>query len=431
LAGWFRYTLPYENYYGLLMPTSLIKTVFSGRMLITLLMGFSSGLPLLLTMSVLQAWMTLEGVDLKTIGLFALVGVPYTLKFLWAPLLDRYTPSLLGRRRGWLLLAQLGLMLSIVLLAFTSPADSPLSVAFAALLLTFFSASQDIVIDAYRREALSDEELGFGSSLYVNGYRIGMLLASGGGLILADFISFTQVYLLMAAFMLIGVATTLFAPEPEIPEGQPKRLREAVIDPFIEYFSRKDALLILFFILLYKVGDTMASHMSIPFYLDIGFSTSEIGSVVKLFGFWATILGGLLGGLLILRIGIYRALWVFGILQGLSTAGFALLAMMGYSLAGLTGVIAFENLTAGMGTAAFVAFMASLTNRRFTATQYALLSSFMGIPRVLVAAPTGYMVEAMGWVSYFSFCALIALPGLILLWWLRDRGLMQQERSEK
>ncbi len=412
-------------------PSSLIKTIFSGRMLITLMMGFSSGLPLLLTMSVLQAWMKLEGVDLKTIGLFALVGVPYTLKFLWAPLLDRYTPSLLGRRRGWLLLAQLGLMLSIVLLAFTSPADSPLSVAFAALLLTFFSASQDIVIDAYRREALSDEELGFGSSLYVNGYRIGMLLASGGGLILADFISFTQVYLLMAAFMLIGVATTLFAPEPEIPEGQPKRLREAVIDPFIEYFSRKDALLILFFILLYKVGDTMASHMSIPFYLDIGFSTSEIGSVVKLFGFWAIILGGLLGGLLILRIGIYRALWVFGILQGLSTAGFALLAMMGYSLAGLTGVIAFENLTAGMGTAAFVAFMASLTNRRFTATQYALLSSFMGIPRVLVAAPTGYMAEAMGWVGFFSFCALIALPGLALLWWLRDRGLMQQERGKK
>jgi len=412
-------------------PSSLIKTIFSGRMLVTLVMGFSSGLPLLLTMSVLQAWMTLEGVDLKTIGLFALVGLPYTLKFLWAPLFDRYTPSLLGRRRGWLLLAQIGLMLSIVLLAFTSPADSPLSVAFAALLLTFFSASQDIVIDAYRRESLSDEELGFGSSLYVNGYRIGMLLASGGGLILADFISFTQVYLLMAGFMLMGVGTTLFAPEPEIREGKPKRLREAVIDPFVEYFSRKDALLILFFILLYKVGDTMASHMSIPFYLDIGFSTSEIGSVVKLFGFWATIFGGLLGGLLIIRIGIYRALWVFGILQGLSTAGFALLAMMGYSLVGLTGVIAFENLTAGMGTAAFVAFMASLTNRRFTATQYALLSSFMGIPRVLVAAPTGYMAEAMGWVSFFSFCALIALPGLALLWWLRGRGLMQTEVAEK
>jgi len=408
-------------------PPSLIKTVFSGRMLITLLMGFSSGLPLLLTMSVLQAWMKLEGVDLKTIGLFALVGLPYTLKFLWAPLLDRYTPSLLGRRRGWLLIAQMGLILSILLLASTSPAETPWNVAFAALLLTFFSASQDIVIDAYRREALSDKELGFGSSLYVNGYRVGMLLASGGGLILADFLSFSEVYLLMAGFMLIGVGTTLFAPEPEIAEGKPKRLREAVIDPFIEYFSRKDALLILFFILLYKVGDTMASHMSIPFYLDIGFSTSEIGSVVKLFGFWATILGGLLGGLLIIRIGIYRALWIFGILQGVSTAGFALLAVMGYSLIGLTAVIAFENLTAGMGTAAFVAFMATLTNRRFTATQYALLSSFMGIPRVLVAAPTGYMAEAMGWVSFFSFCALIALPGLVLLWWLRERGLMQQE----
>ncbi|VAX09490.1 AmpG permease [hydrothermal vent metagenome] len=413
------------------MPTtnnlSLLQHIFNARMLITLLMGFASGLPLLLTLSVLQAWMKLEGVDLATIGLFALVGLPYTLKFLWAPLLDRYTPSLLGRRRGWLLLAQIGLMLSIVLLAFTSPAETPLSVALAALLLTFFSASQDIVIDAYRRETLSDEELGFGSSLYVNGYRVGMLLASGGGLILADFISFTQVYLLMAVFMLIGVATTLFAPEPEVPEGQPKSLREAVIDPFIEYFSRRDAWLILLFILLYKVGDTMASHMSVPFYLDIGFSTSEIGSVVKLFGFWATIIGGLFGGLLIIRIGIYKALWLFGILQGLSTAGFALLAMVGYSLAGLTGVIAFENLTAGMGTAAYVAFMASLTNKRFTATQYALLSSFMGIPRVLVAAPTGYMAEAMGWVDFFVFCSLIAIPGLLLLWWLRGRGLMQQE----
>ena len=414
------------------MPTdrsSLLQRIFSARMLITLLMGFSSGLPLLLTMSVLQAWMKLEGVDLSTIGLFALVGLPYTLKFLWAPLLDRYTPSLLGRRRGWLLLAQVGLMLSIVLLAFTSPGENPLSVALAALLLTFFSASQDIVIDAYRREALLDEELGFGSSLYVNGYRVGMLLASGGGLILADFISFTQVYLVMALFMLIGIGTTLFAPEPEVAEGQPRTLREAVIEPFVEYFRRKDALLILLFILLYKVGDTMASHMSIPFYLDIGFSTSEIGSVVKLFGFWATIIGGFLGGLMIIRIGIYKALWFFGILQGLSTAGFALLAMVGYSLAGLTGVIAFENLTAGMGTAAYVAFMASLTNKRFTATQYALLSSFMGIPRVLVAAPTGFMAEAMGWVDFFVFCSLIAIPGLVLLWWLRGRGLMERDHA--
>ena len=411
------------------MPDSqptLMQRVFSGRMLITLVMGFSSGLPLLLTMSVLQAWMKQEGVDLTTIGLFALVGLPYTLKFLWAPVLDRYTPALLGRRRGWLLLIQVALTLSIVLLAFTSPAVSPIAVAVASLLLTFFSASQDIVIDAYRREALPDEELGFGASLYVNGYRVGMLLASGGGLILADFISFSQVYLVMAAFMLVGIVTTLLAPEPAATAGRPRSLTEAVIKPFVEYFQRRDALLILLFILLYKVGDTMASHMSTPFYLDIGFSTSEIGTVVKLFGFWATIIGGLIGGLLIIKVGIYRALWLFGILQGISTAGFALLAMIGYSLTGLAGVIAFENLSGGMGTAAYVAFMASLTDKRFTATQYALLSSIMGIPRVLVAAPTGLMAESMGWISFFTFCALIALPGLLLLRWLQQRGLMQQ-----
>ncbi|HFD80596.1 MAG TPA: MFS transporter [Gammaproteobacteria bacterium] len=397
-----------------------LRTVFSGRMLVALLMGFSSGLPLLLTGSVLQAWMTQEGVDLGTIGLFALVGLPYTLKFLWAPFVDRYTPPLLGRRRGWLLAIQLALMASISALGWTHPAQSPLVVAVAAWLVTFFSSSQDIVIDAYRREALADRELGLGSSLYVNGYRVGMLLASGGGLIMADFIPFSAVYQIMAATMLAGVLTTLFAPEPEVAEGQPVTLREAVIHPFLDYFRRRHAVLILLFILLYKVGDTMASHMSTPFYLDIGFSKTEIGAVVKLFGFWATIAGSVLGGILMLRTGIYRALWMFGILQALSTAGFALLARIGYSLPMLAGVVAFENLTAGMGTAAFVAFMASLTNRRFTATQYALLSSLMGIPRVIVAAPTGFMAEAMGWFLFFVFCALVAIPGLLLLTRFRD-----------
>ena len=401
-------------------------TVFSARMLVAALMGFASGLPLLLTGSVLQAWMKEEGVDLGTIGLFALVGLPYTLKFLWAPLLDRYTPALLGRRRGWLLIAQGGLIAALLLLADSDPAASPLGVAIAALLVTFFSASQDIVIDAYRREALADDEQGLGASLYVNGYRVGMLLASGGGLILADFLPFSQVYQLMAAFMLAGVLTTGFAPEPPVAEGSPRSLAEAVVQPFVEYFRRRDALAILLFILLYKIGDTMASHMTTPFYLDLGFSKTEIGAVVKLFGFWATILGGLAGGVLILRLGIGRALWWFGILQGASTAGFAALALLGPSLAGLAGVIAFENLSGGMGTAAYVAFMASLTNKRFTATQYALLSSLMGIPRVIAATPTGYMAEAMGWVGFFVFCALIALPGLWLLRWLQGRGVAGQ-----
>lgn len=401
----------------------LLGTVLSGRMLVALLMGFVSGLPLLLTGSVLQAWMTEEGVDLGTIGLFALVGLPYTLKFVWAPLMDRYTPALLGRRRGWLLIIQLLLMLAIAGLGLTQPAQAPLLVALAALLVTFFSASQDIVIDAYRREALADDEQGLGAALYVNGYRIGMLLASGGGLILADFIPFSSVYLLMAGFMLLGMLTTLLAPEPETPGGTPQTLRAAVVEPFREYFQRHGAWWILLFILLYKVGDIMAAHMTTPFYLDIGFSKTEIGTVVKLFGFWATVAGGLLGGVLILRLGIYHALWSFGILQAASTAGFALLAVVGDLLPLLAAVVAFENLSAGMGTAAFIGFMASLTDKRFTATQYALLTSLMGIPRVLIAAPTGYLAEAMGWVAFFSFCALIALPGLLML--LRFRAWLE------
>jgi PAT family beta-lactamase induction signal transducer AmpG len=392
-----------------------LRVIFSGRMLIVFFMGFSSGLPLLLTGSVLQAWMKEEGIDLGTIGLFALVGLPYTLKFLWAPFLDRYQLGHMGRRRGWLLRVQVGLIFALIGLGLTEPAISPISVAGAALLVAFFSATQDIVIDAYRRESLTDHELGLGSSLYVNGYRVGMLLASGGGLILADYIPFPQVYHLLALIMLIGVITTLLAPEPRPSSSVPKTMREAVVEPFLEYFHRSDALLVLLFILLYKVGDTMASHMTIPFYLDLGYSKTEIGTIVKGFGFWATVSGGLLGGILMLRLGIYHALWIFGVLQGVSTAGFAVLGMYGYSLPGLAAVIVFENLSGGMGTAAYAAFMASLTNKKFTATQYALLSSLMGIPRVIVAAPTGFFADSVGWVSFFSFCALIATPGLLLL----------------
>jgi MFS transporter, PAT family, beta-lactamase induction signal transducer AmpG len=391
------------------------RIIFSKRMLVVFLMGIASGLPLLLTGSVLQAWMQGEGVDLGTIGLFALVGLPYTLKFLWAPFLDRYQFGRLGRRRGWLLRVQLGLALAMAGMGFTEPAVSPLSVAGAALLVTFFSATQDVIIDAYRRESLADHELGLGSSLYVNGYRLGMLLTSSGGLILADYLPFPQVYQLLALVMLGGVLTTLLASEPEIPASLPKTLREAVIEPFLEYFHRPDALLILLFILLYKAGDTLASHMSIPFYLELGYSKTEIGAIVKGFGFWATILGGMLGGILMLRLRIYQALWLFGALQGVSTAGFAVLGAYGYSLSALAAVVAFENLSGGMGTAAYVAFMASLTHRKFTATQYALLSSLMGIPRVIIAAPAGFLAESLGWILFFSVCTFMALPGLLLL----------------
>jgi PAT family beta-lactamase induction signal transducer AmpG len=394
---------------------SIIKTFLSRRMLVALVMGFACGLPLLLTMSVLQAWMTDEGVDLSVIGMMALVGLPYTLKFLWAPFLDRFTLPFLGRRRGWMLVAQIALTVSIAGLGQSDPIQNPWLLAFAAFLVTFFSASQDIAVDAYRREDLSDEELGLGSALYINGYRVGMLLASGGGLIMADHMDFSMVYLILAGCMLPGILTTLLTPEPATPAGTPRTMQEAVVEPMVEYFSRKDAILILVFILLYKVGDTMASAMTTPFYLDIGFSKTEIGAVVKLFGFWATIAGGLVGGLMMLRLGINRCLWVFGFLQAASTAGFALLANVGYSVSLLSAVIAFENLSSGMGTAAYAAFMASITNKKFTATQYALLTSLMGVPRVLASAPTGFLAKNVGWETFFIFCALIAIPGMLLL----------------
>ena len=393
----------------------MFKVIFSRRMFVALIMGFASGLPLLLTITVLQAWMKEKGVDLTVIGIMSLVGLPYTVKFLWAPVMDRFTLPFLGRRRGWLLIAQIALISSIAGLGFTDPGKSPWVVAFAAFLVTFFSASQDIVIDAYRREDLADEELGLGSSLYVNGYRMGMLLAGGGGLILADHMSFTMVYLIMAACMLPAVITTLLTPEPAAGAGAPQSMREAVFDPLIDYFTRKGAILILLFILLYKIGDSMASAMTTPFYLDIGFSKTEIGAIVKFFGTGATILGSLLGGVLMLQLKINRSLWVFGFLQAISTAGFALLARIGYNIPALAGVIAFENLSSGMGTAAFIAFMASITNKKFTATQYALLSSLIGVPRVLASAPTGYLAKHIGWEGFFIFCTLMAIPGMLLL----------------
>ena len=392
-----------------------LLAMLSKRMLIALLMGFASGLPLLLTGSVLQAWLKDGGIDLASIGLFALVGLPYTLKFLWAPLFDRYALPL-GRRRGWLITMQLALAAALAALSLAQPTpDHLLWISAASLIVAFFSASQDIVIDAYRRESMSDNELGLGSALYVNGYRIGMLLAGGGGLIIADHTSFAFMYQLMAACMAVCVIVTFYASEPLLLKGSPTTLREAFILPLRDYIERDGAWVALAFILLYKIGDTMASSMTTPFYLELGYSKTEIGAVVKLFGFWATIAGGTLGGLIIMRIGMTRALWLFGLGQMLSTLGFVVLAYCGHNNIALVAVIAIENFTGGLGTAAFVGFMGALTNRRFTATQYALLSSLMGVPRVLMSAPTGWLALSMGWPAFFALCTLIAVPGLMLI----------------
>ena len=394
---------------------SVLHVIFSRRMLVAFVMGFAGGLPLLLTMGILQAWMMEAGIGLTWIGMITLVQIPYTWKFLWAPFLDRFTPPFLGRRRGWLFTAQIALMASIAGLGFSDPVKNPWMMIMAAILVAFFSATQDIVIDAYRREDLPDEELGLGSSMYIYGYRLGMLLASGGGMILADHLSFPRVYLIMSLCLLPGVVTTLLTPEPSVNVDLPRSMKEAMVNPLIDYFKRSGALWILAFILLYKIGDTMASAITTPFYLEIGFSKTEIGAVVKLFGTAATMTGALFGGLLLLKMGINRGLWVFGVLQALSTACFAILARIGYNISMLAGVIGFENLSSGMGTAAFVAFMASITNKKFTATQYALLTSLIGLPRALASSVTGLIAKNIGWEGFFIGCTLIAIPGMLLL----------------
>lgn len=388
---------------------------------ITFLMGLASGLPLLLTGSVLQAWMTDAGVSLDAVGLLALIGIPYTLKFLWAPLLDRFELPFLGRRRGWLLLTQLLLTSLIVVLAFSDPGLAPLTIGVVALGISFFSATQDIIIDAYRREHLPEKELGIGSSLYTYGYRTGMLFASGGGLMLADSIGFRATYLTMAVLLGACMLVTLMAPEPSAQRYMPSQnWRDTFLDPIRNFLTRPGALWLLLFILLYKLGDSVAGNLTTPFYKSLGFSNAEIGATVKIFGFWPLLGGIFLGGLVILRIGIYRSLWWFGLLQMASTAGFIWLNHVGHSITVLATVVSLENAAAGMGTAAFLAFMAALTDKRFTAGQYALLSSIMGLPRVVISAPGGILSEAVGWDSFFLICTLAAIPGLIILWYFRQ-----------
>lgn len=379
-----------------------------------LLQGFSSGLPLLLTGGTLAAWMKGSNVDLTVIGVFALVGLPYTLKFAWAPFLDRLVLPF-GRRRGWILLSQLGLALSLVIMSTIDPASSPWAMASAAFLTAFLSATQDVVIDAYRREYLPVEEFGLGASMTITGYRLGMLVAGGFALFLADQIPWPSVYLVMAGFMAVGFVTTLFCPEPKVQAAPPRSWKESIFDPFVDYFSRSDALVILVFILLYKAGDAMASVLLNPFYLDMGFTNTQIGLITKPVAIWATILGGIVGGILMVKVRLKTALLQFGLLQAVSTLSFILLPYFGASLWLLGFVIFFETFSGGMGTAAYAAFMMRLTNQKFTATQYALLSSLMGVPRVILGATTGFIADAVGWTNFFIICTVIAIPGLLLI----------------
>jgi len=386
-------------------------------MLICIFTGFSSGLPLYILISLLPAWLRSEHVDLKSIGLFALIQLPFTWKFIWAPLCDRFVPPL-GRRRGWMLLTQLALLLSIPLFGSLHPVLDLWTIAYLAAVVALFSATQDIALDAYRRELLPDNELGLGNAIHVNAYKISGLVPGSLSLILADFLPWNAVFLITALFMLPGLVMTLLVSEPQLVRGAPKTLKQAVVEPFHEFITRngwRSALLVLAFILFYKLGDSMATALATPFYLDLGFSKTEIGLVAKNAGLWPSVIGGLLGGVWMVKLGINRALWLFGAIQMLAILGFAWLATVGHSLPWLAVVIGVEAFGVGLGTAAFVAFIAHTTNPLYTATQFALFTSLAAVPRTFANAATGWLVEWMGWVGFFLFCFAIAVPGMLLL----------------
>jgi len=397
--------------------TNIRKILFNKHMLICILTGFSSGLPLYILISLLPAWLRSENVDLKVIGLFALIQLPFTWKFLWAPLFDRYIPPL-GRRRGWLFIWQTALILTIPGFGVFHPTLDLWTIAYLATLVAFFSASQDIVMDAYRRELLLDNELGLGNAIHVNAYKIAGLIPGSLSLILADHMPWDSVFIITALFMIPGITMTLFVSEPILKNGTPKTLRAAVVEPFQEFISRngiKSAVTVLAFIFFYKLGDSMATALATPFYLDMGFSKTEIGLVAKNAGLWPSVAGGLLGGVWMIKLGINRALWLFGVVQMCAILGFAWLATVGHSLPLLAIVIGIEALGVGLGTAAFVAFIAHTTHPNYTATQFALFTSLAAVPRTFANAATGYLVDSLGWMTFFLFCFFIAVPGMLLL----------------
>jgi len=406
-----------------------LAAVMNRRLGVMLPLGFVSGLPLALTASTLQAWLTVEGVDLKTIGIFTLVGLPYTLKFLWAPFMDRIMPPWLGRRRGWMLLTQLCVALGLALMAMTSPRTHPEWLAAYAVLVAFLSASLDIVSDAYRTDTLQPYERGLGAAVWVNGYRIALLVAGAGALWLADSVGWQAMYLTMAAVMLAGVAIIIASPEPTRIAGPPKSLGEAIGAPLREFFSRPQALWFLAVIILYKLGDAFASSLQTAFLIgEMGFSAAEVGAVKGL-GIFATLFGALLGGVMMTRSSLVPSLLLFGFLQAVSNLGFAVLAAVGKSTAILTAAVVIENVTGGMGTAAFVALVMSLCDPRYTATQFALLSSLEALGRVFAGRPSADLVDLMGWAQFFVVTLVVALPGLWAVWRLRHH--IEQDQKER
>lgn len=397
---------------------SPIQVFRNRKMGFLLLLSFSSGMPFYLTSRTLQPWLTLEGVSLTTVGLLSLVGLPYSLKFLWSPILDRFSFSRLGRRRGWMLLSQVLLLGAIASMALGRPSTGISFIAILALIIAFLSATQDIAIDAYRADVLEEREMGAGAGITALGYRIALILTGGGAFVLADYLSWPRVYLIMSAFMVVGLIASLRAPEPTHPGRAPASLGEAVRAPFAEFWHRfgaGSALLVLSFIAVYKLGDALITNMTTPFLLQTGFTQTEIGVVQGVMGLTATIVGALAGGALLSQMGILRSLWIFGLLQAGTNLLYMVLAQVGHNYPLMILTINVENFCSGLGTAAFLAFLMSLCNHDLSATQYALLSSLWAFTRDVGAAPAGGMAEIMGWPLFFLMTFVVALPALALL----------------
>lgn len=400
--------------------SAYLQAFTNRRMAVMVLLGFASGLPLPLTAGTLQAWLTVAGIDIKTIGIFSLVGLPYTLKFLWSPFMDRFVPPWLGRRRGWIVSTQFLLLLGIAAMPLTSPVSMPLVLASIALGVAFFSASQDIVIDAYRTDVLPEHERGIGVAVFIFGYRIAMLVGGALALILSDRIGWQKTYLFMALFMIFGMLGAFVGREPDHHIVPPRTMQEAVWGPLKDFFSRKAAVVIILFIILYKLGDAYAGALSTAFLIrGVNFTPTDVGTINKGMGLIATIVGALFGGTLMVKMGLFRSLWYFGILQMVSNLSFMVLAIIGKSYPAMIVAVAFENLAGGMGSTAFVAFVMALCNKRFSATQFALLSSLAVLGRVVISPTSGYIVTYVGWASFFFFTTLAAVPGLFLVLYLK------------
>ena len=396
------------------------------RMWINIGMGFYAGLPLLLVGQTLKAWLTREHVDISTIGYFSWVGISYSLKFLWAPLLDRYVPHKIGRRKSWLMIAQVGMVVGLIGMSSWHSDNSVAVLAAMAALVAFFSATQDIAIDAHRREMMKSEELGMASAMYTYGYRIAVYVSGGIAIGMVGAqplnLSWNQLYFAMAVLMATALVFTYFIPEPKIDGQPPKTIRDAVIDPLKEFFLRKGALLILLFVLLFKFGEAFGASMLNPFYIEMGFSNQDIAFIAKTVGLFASMVGLFLGGLIIARVGIYFSLWGFGIFQGLATAGFALITVTGPQKWALALAIIAEDVSGGMGSAAFLAFLLGLTNKRFTATQYAALSSLAMLGRNFFSGFAGELVKSVGWAQFFIWSGIMTIPGLVLLLFMKKHS---------